>query len=344
MIHSLSYPGKNRSLSLLTAAAVSSLLWVCKSRAVEFNAIGFEGQTISNIPYATNVGIPNGTPVNTPFSYLFADGNNLQYFNNPSAGITDTDDASSGSNSIPDYYKASGFGWRLTGWQATNNISADYTLFNNSYVGNGAGLGADYSGGIAGRQTELSEAININRKFSPANGNLPSAPGLGDQFLDTHGSTGNTSLISLQFTATQNDSWFMTLAFGGRDGGSGNFRGYYRLLDGTTPVFTGNTSDLPFEAYTPLNPADTTLGSVPASLTTSMGVAQKDWEYFKQSFSVTAGSLYTLQVLLPEEQNFDFALGSNYTSTPGLVVVPEPSAAVLGMLGLAGLMRRRRRA
>ena len=325
-------------------AGVGFVLIAGSASAADFNAIGFEGQTINNIPYATNVGIPNGTTLNAPLSYLFVDGNNLQYFNNPAAGITDSDDAASGSNVVPDYYKSPDFGWKLDGWQTSNNTSATYGMFSSTYVGNGASLGGDYPGGIVGRQTELSETININRKFSPANGNLPAAPGLGDQFLDVQGSTGNTSQLSLQFMTTTSDSWFMTLAFGGRDAASGNFRGYFRLLDGATEVFSGATSDLAYEAYTPIDPGNTLLGSALTTSTTSLGVTQKDWEYFKHSFSVTAGTIYTLQVLLPEEQNFDFALGSTYTSTPGLTVVPEPSAAGMALLALGHLLVRRRRA
>ena len=320
--------------------------------AAQFNPIGFEGSTINNIPYATNVGIPNGTPVNTPFSYTFLDGNNLQSFNNASAGIVDSDDGSGGSNSVPDYYKSPQFGWKLDGWQTTNNTTANWNVFNNSYVGNGASAGTDYPGGIAGRTAELGEALNLNQKFSPAQGNLPSAPGLGEHFLDAWGSVGNTSQISLQFLTAQTDTFFITTAFGGRDSGSDNAKAYYRLIDSNNNVvFSGDTSATPYEAWTPINPSNPSAGSTAATKTNNVGVKQADWEYFKTTFNVTAGSLYTLQVLLPEEINFDLAIGSTYSYTPGIVTdfsaVPEPStygmAGVAVACGLIWLKRRKRR-
>ncbi len=317
----------------------------------QFNPVGFEGATVSGIPYATNVGIPNGTPANTRFSYTFVDGNNLQSFQNASAGIVDSDDGSGGSSSVPDYYKSSQFGWRIDGWQATNNTTANWNVFNNAYVGNGASLGEDYPGGIAGRQTELSEAININRNFSPAAGNLAKAQGLGDYFLDTHGSTGNTSQIALDFRVSQSDTFFITMAFGGRDGGSQAVRGYFRLLENGTSIFNGSTQDTPFESWTPIDGNNPSLGAVQTATPAGAGVTQKDWEYFKNTFAVTPGNNYTLQILLPEELNFDLAIGAQYSYTPGIITdfsaVPEASA--YGFAGLAcaagfALLRRRRRA
>ncbi len=341
--------------SRITPALIVGLLMLALAPrlAAQFNPIGFEGSTINNIPYATNVGIPNGTPANTPFSYTFVDGNNLQSFNNASAGIVDSDDGSGGSNSVPDYYKSPEFGWKLDGWQTTNNTTANWNSFNSSYVGNGASIGEDYPGGIAGRTTELSEALNLNQKFSPAQGNLPSAPGLGEHFLDAHGSTGNTSQISLVFQATLADTFFITMAFGGRDTGSQSTKGYYRLIDSNNNVvFSGDTSATPYEAWTPISPGNPSAGSTAATLTNNAGVTQADWEYFKTTFNVTAGSLYTLQILLPEELNFDLAIGSTYSYTPGIVTnfsaVPEPStygiAGVAVACGLIWLKRRKRRA
>lgn len=333
-----------RTSCLARAIALGVMVGGATAAWAQFNPVGFEGSTIYNIPYATNVGIPTGTPVNTPFSYTFAAGNNLQSFNNSGAGIVDSDDGSGGSNAVPDYYKSPEFAWRLNGWQATNNTTANWGVFNNSYVGNGASIGEDYPGGISGRQTELSEALNLNHLFSPAAGNLAKAPGLGDQFIDAHGSTGNTSQMSLTFLATQTDTFFITLAFGGRDANSQSYKSYFRLLDTTnsTVVFSGDTSQTPFEAWTPVNPASPSDGAVAASLTTNLGVTQKDWEYFKQTFNVSAGTTYTLEILMAEEINFDMALGAQYSYTPGIVTnfsaVPEPSTYGLAGLALVGVL------
>jgi hypothetical protein len=137
----------------------------------------------------------------------------------------------------------------------------------------------------------------------------------------------------------------MTLAFGGRDSGSENTRGYYRLIQGSTVIFSGDTSATPFEAYQ-------RLGTFPSNSTTDpspvgTGVRQNGWEYFKPAnFAVTANTRYTLELLLPDELNFDFALGSNYTNVPLIEIlpVPEPSTygafAAAGLIGLAAFRRR----
>lgn len=313
-----------------------------------FTAIGFEGQTIDGIPYSTATGIPNGVAPGSAFSYTFLPGNNLQNFNDSSKGIIDSDDGSSGGGSVPDYYKSSQFGWRLDGHRATSNTQAGWNTFDNTVVGNGASGGTDYPGGIAGRQAELGEAFNVNHLFSPATGNLAKAPGLGDQFLDVHGKTGFSAQMSLDFTATTAEIFYITMGFGGRDSGSQNVMAHYRLLEGSSVIFSGTTGDTPYEAWAPTDRGNPSAGAVAASLGVNPGVTQQDWEYFKHTFSVTAGHTYTLQVMLPEELNFDFALGSQYTHTPGIQIlpgfgaIPEPSAALLGVLGSFLFLRRKR--
>ncbi|WP_162525211.1 PEP-CTERM sorting domain-containing protein [Rariglobus hedericola] len=331
----------------------------------QFNPIGFEGSsTITNIPYSTSSGIPNGTPANTPYSYTFVDGNNIQSFKNSSAGTVDSDDGTGGTSAVPDYYKSPEFGWAINGYQATNNSSGTtntpvWNSFNSSHTGNGMGDGIDYPGGGTGQNTQFSEAININQKFSPANGNLAAAPGLGDHFLDVYDVVGYTAQLSLNFQATTNDVFFVTLAFGGRDGGSENQKGYYRLIEtGTgTVVFSGNTgyngstpitagAGTPgvtqFETWTPNGS-----GASAASSSTNIGVTQRDWEYFKETYAVTAGTTYTLQILLPEELNFDMAIGSQYSYTPNIItnfsVVPEASTFGLAGVGMLGLLLATRR-
>jgi hypothetical protein len=317
--------------------------------AMGFNPIGFEGN-VTDIPYDTSAGIPTGTPVGESFGYTFAAGNNLQNFRNTTLGIPDSDDASPSASGpgVPDYFKSPSFGWKLDGWNATNNSGPTFNTFDNSFVGNGAGQGVDYAGGIAGRNSEFSEALNVNRFFSPASGNLAQAPGLGDQFLDAQGRSGFSSQISLKFTVSADDQYFTTLGFGGRDSGSASARGYYRVVDANDSIlFSGSTSDNPFEAWTPIDPLNPSAGAVPTANPAGDGVTQKDWEYFKNTFDVVAGETYTLQLLLPEEQNFDFVLGSTYTNTPGVVIIsqiPEPSSlAALAVTSLGLVLRRRRR-
>ncbi len=299
----------------------------------QFDPIGFEGSTIYQIPYSTGVGIPNGTPVGSSFGYTFIPGNNLQ-----------------GISGVSYYSQAPSFGWRIDGYQATDNTSAQWNVFNNSYIGNGAGQGEGYPGtGYASNQT-ISDAININRDYSPANGNLPSAPGLGSQFLDVWASRGNTSQIALDFRTTTADTFFMTLAFGGRDAGSATAKSYYRLLntDTSAVVFSGDTSQTPFEAWKPINTSNPSAGSQVAAKLNDAGVIQQDWEYFKQTFGVTANTSYTLQVLLPEEVNLDLALGAQYNYTPGVITdfSAVPEASTYGLMGLgatAALMVLHRR-
>jgi hypothetical protein len=336
----------NTPLALTRAIVVLGLL---TSISQGFDPIGFEGN-LTDIPYDASVGIPNGTPVGGPISYNFTPGNNLQSFRNSNLGIPDSDDGTPNTNgsAVPDYYKSPSFGWKLDGWNDTNNTSATFNTFNSTFVGNGAGNGTDYTGGVAGRTTELSEALNVNRFFSPASGNLAQAPGLGDQFLDTHGKPGFSSQISLKFTATSDDEYYTTLGFGGRDNGSATARGYYQLIDSNNLIiFSGSTSDNPFESWTPIDPLNPSNGAVLTNSPADTGVTQKDWEYFKNTFNVVANETYTLQLLLPEEQNFDFVLGSTYTNTPGIEIisqVPEPES--LGALVISAIcigLRRRRR-
>lgn len=333
----------------------------------QFNPIGFEGSaTVSNIPYSTSTGIPSGTPANTAFSYTFVDGNNIQSFKNSSAGTADSDDGTGGTTAVPDYYKSPEFGWRIDGYQATNNSSGTtntpaWNSFLASHTGNGVSDGIDYPGGVAGRNTEWSEAININQKFSPANGNLAAAPGLGDHFLDVYDASNYSAQLSLNFQATTADVFFVTLAFGGRDAGSANQKAYYRLIDQDTGtvVFSGNTGNngttpitagvgtpgvTQFETWTP----DGSGGAIQTSSNTNIGVTQRDWEFFKETYAVTAGTTYTLQILLPEEINFDMAIGSQYSYTPNIITnfsaVPEPAAYGLAGVALAGFLLWNRQA
>ncbi len=337
----------NHTPLVLTRTFVA--LGLLTSLAKGFDPIGFEGN-LNDIPYGTNVGIPNGTPVGGPISYDFVAGNNLQSFKNSNLGIPDSDDGTPNTSggAVPDYYKSPTFGWKLDGWNATNNSTATYNTFSSTFVGNGASIGTDYAGGVAGRNTELSEALNVNRYFSPASGNLAKAPGLGDQFLDAQGKAGFTSQISLKFTAASNDEYFTTLGFGGRDSGSDTARGYYRIIDSNEQlIISGSTSDNPFESWTPIDPLNPSAGAVLTETPAGTGVTQKDWEYFKNTFNVVANETYILQILLPEEQNFDFVLGSTYTSTPGIEIlsqIPEPTsfAALLISAICIGLRRRNR--
>lgn len=339
----ISAPLAQKVASALTVLAFTSL-----PALGAFTAIGFEGQTIDGIPYSTANGIPDGVAVGSEYSYTFLPGNNLQNFNDGSKGIVDSDDGTSGGGFVPDYYKSSQFGWRLDGHRTTSNSEAGWNSFSSSMTGGGAGGGTDYPGGPAGRNSELGEAFNLNRTFSPATGNLAKAPGLGDQFLDVHGAIGYSAQMTLDFTSSTSEIYYITMGFGGRDNGSQNVMAFYRLLEGSTVIFSGTTGDNPYEAWAPTDRGNPSAGAVATTLGVNPGVTQQDWEYFKHTFSVTAGKTYSLQVMLPEELNFDFALGTQYTHTPGIQVlpafgaIPEPSSALLGVLGSALLLRRKR--
>jgi hypothetical protein len=71
-------------------------------------------------------------------------------------------------------------------------------------------------------------------------------------------------------------------------------------------------------------------------------VTQTDWEYFQFSnIQVTAGTIYTVDIVMPEEQNLDWVLGSAYTVMPG-AQIPEPSSLLLGAFAAVSLLFRRR--
>jgi hypothetical protein len=191
---------KSLTQVLATALAIS----VTTIAYGQYSAIGFEGGTIGNIPWGTNVGVPAGVATGATFSYTFVDGNNLMSFGSTAGGaIADSDDPGAGSATVPDYYKSPDFGWQMVGYKTTNNTAANWTTFSSSYVGNGNSNGTDYPGTGALR-ADWGEGFNINKNFSPAYTNLAKAPGLGDYFLDTHVSPGNTSQIKLDFQTSAN--------------------------------------------------------------------------------------------------------------------------------------------
>ena len=341
---------RNFALAVTTAASLQA----------QFNAIGFEGGTIQNIPNNANVGVPTASIGAGPFSYTFATGNNLQSFQDPTKGTVDADDVFTGSNTVsavPDYYKSPEFLWKVDGFLVTNNTTPQWNTFNASYYPSTQAVaknGEDLPGAPSGRNTELTETLNINKDFSPASGNLPSAPGLGSQFLDTHATAGNSTQFSLSFNAATTMSLYATFAFGGRDStnDSATTRAYYRLYDNTssTVVFSGSTSDVPYQSWTATNPSNPSLGSTLRANLTDVGVKWVDWEYFKNGFSVTAGHAYTLQIIQPNEINFDMAIGSSYTNIYGISggnIIPVPEASAYGAVGVGlaagfALLRRRR--
>jgi PEP-CTERM motif len=315
-------------------------LCVFPSALHAFNAIGFEGNELHGIPNLPTTGVPTGVTSST-FNYTLKTGNNLQTFRNAGAGTVDSDDVlpgTTGSGSVPDYFKAPEFGWILQGYVNTSLTTANWNAFQSDATGASAPQGTDFPGAQSGQTTELGEAFNVNRFFSPAQGNLAAAPGLGDQFLDVWnagGTPGVAAQMSIDITATQNTLWTGTFGFGGRDLLSDQANSFFRLRDGATVLFSGSTGDVPFEYWTDSN--------VQGSVSASNGVTQTDWEYFKFSdISVTAGKVYTVDVIMPEEQNFDWVLGAAYTVLPG-AQVPEPSSLLLGVATALGLLVRRRR-
>lgn len=381
-----SSPRSSRIRSLRSLASAVTLTTTVSLHA-QFNAIGFEGQTIQSIPYDTSIGIPAGKTANQPFSYTLASGNNLQSFqsgnNTVAGGFYDTDDKYSGSattTSVPDYYRSPEFLWRVDGFKDvtptgtnpgwdTGFLTGTTKLkgSNASAVGTGgyttgdnqpqnqptehsqSGVTGATAMGVDGTTRQFSEQFNINRDYSPAAGNLPKAPGLGDQFLDTHLTVGASSQFSLSFNSNVSQSFYATFAFGGRDSGSDSSRAYFRIIDTAGSVLVtgsdGSTNDTPFESWT---------GPLAAPVTTTTyaatGVTQANWEYFKKTFSLVAGHNYKLQIMMPNEINFDMVIGTNYTNISSITggnLTPVPEAASYGIAGVGlaagfALLRRRR--
>jgi hypothetical protein len=233
----------------------------------------------------------------------------------------------------------------MVGFKPTNNIIADWTTFDSTFIGSGNFRGVDYPGS----GSDIGETFNINKNFSPAYTNLAAAPGLGDYFLDVYGGSSTiTSQIKLDFRTGANALYDITLAFGGRDIDSENQRGYFRLLQGNTVVFSGDTNDSPFQAYERTGTGPNYVAALDGA-PSRFGVKQNGWEYFKSSFNVEANTIYTLELLLPDQLNFDFALGSEYTNVPNIEIVPVPepgtygALAAAGLIGLAALRRRAKR-
>lgn len=352
---------------LAAATAVVGLITLNEAFA-QFNAIGFEGATIQNIPYDTTVGIPAAYVAGgVAFPYTFATGNNLQSFKSQAAGTADTDDSPTATGtSVPDYYRSPEFIWRTDGFKTTQATSPGWnTGFNAAYApttgGGAADMGHNFPGKSAPQGTNVdgqwSENFNVNRFFSVAAGSLPAAPGLGDQFLDTHlsprvigaPSSYVSSQFTLKFSVSTSASLYMTLAFGGRDAESESQRAWYRVYDSTpgyeATLVEGSTADVPFESWYGPYP------SVPTKRAndSSTGVAHSDWEYFKSTYSVVSGHSYELQILMPEEINFDMVLGSGYTNIASvyggtLVAIPEASTngVAAGILSVGLVLLRRR--
>ena len=364
------------SRALRRAGGALGLGLTCSLHA-QFNAIGFEGSTIQNIPNAANVGVPTGS--GSTFSYTFASGNNLQVFNNPSAGTVDSDDVgfsgAGSTSSVPDYYRSSEFLWTHIGFKVTptdntnpgwdtgfsttyGNGAANTPVSGISYQSDGYANGDNNPGGsgvrASGTDNQYAEMFNINRNFS-STGNLSAAPGLGSQFLDTHLSPGMSSQFELYFSADQSRTFYTTLAFGGRDNtrgtNSANQRSYFRLYDVTAgaSVISGDTTDTPNETWDCGNAGAVTTPVLVAS-DGSVGVTQTNWEYFRLNFAVVSGHSYKLQVMMANEINFDVVIGDTYNNIAGIVggkivAVPEASTYGLAGVGLAAgfaLLRRRR--
>lgn len=289
-------------------------------------AFGFE-DGLSNIPGYSG-------------SYNFVEGNNLQY-----------------GASVPDYYKSPDFGWQLQGWTPYSSTQAKWYNFDSTYVGNGANNISYPGNGATG--AALNDAFNINKIFSPASGNLPFAPGLGNQFMDTwgkpnNGDVGDSAQMNLVFTATKTTSLLFTLAFGGRDANSQNTVGFYRIIEGNSILFSGSTNDSgsnpnPFQLWKP-DAANSFTSSLADASTTknnnNAGVTQREWEYYQVgnltgtngAFVAQANHIYQLQIMLPDELNFDLALGTGYSEFSNLVVPPVPEPSTYGLLGAGSLL------
>lgn len=350
-------------LSLFASVFLLLTASLCQAQVNYGFAFGFEGD-LNQIPgYATNGG-----------TYAMVSGNNLQRNTTPTF--------------VPDYYQSPDFGWQLQGYARYSSTQANWydfaESFSTNYLGNGqASWESTYNKttdpisypGNGGTPATFGEAFNVNKNFSPTG--LPSAPGLGSQFLDIWGSHPSTAdpigfseQMNLQFTAAEAGNLFLTLAFGGRDQGNtqdGVFNynsadrvGYYRLIEGNTIIASGSTDNrglLPqpdeyWVASTNSSVASAASSTVLNNLATA-GVTKRNWEYYQlgtadgtggDAIALVAGHTYQLQIMLPDELNFDIATGTQYFYVPPLVPIPEPSTyGLLGAGALAGLVAFRRR-
>lgn len=284
-------------------------------------------------------------------SYTFKTGNNLQNANTTGGYIT------------PDYHWSPNFGWQIDGYVAQSNTVGNFInpgsgTMSSTYTGIDAKVDAPgrTNNSIYGTD-RYADAYNINVGYS--NTGLFAAPGLGNNFLDTYTDRTTTKAftaqMSLSFVSTLDTSLQMTLAFGGRDDYGSNqsslYTAWFRIIDTSANnliVASGNTGSGNQSAmsyyYTPANPTLNLVGSAPSNA----GVNYQAWEYYTVNWTGTAGHTYDLQVLMPEEINFDIAQGAQFTNIPGVTLPPIPEPSTYGLLGAGALLslvafRRKRR-
>lgn len=327
-----------------------------------FNPFTFEGSYIeghygAGSSFTFNVGSPSGG--------TFLQANNLQ-----------------NGSSAPNYHWAPNFGWRIDGYTLQSKTQGNFI----DPSANGATANGSYNGGQPGiaypsntidintnGNDRLADAFNLNRYYSLTG--LASAPGLGTNYMDTYtkrsyAEGGNyNAQASLAFVSNFDQNLFVTLAFGGRDNGrpagesgstlsneSSKYMAWFRIVDRTTGdvvngtlgnTGSGNKSNM-LEYYKDRSSTNSLLPDK-SNAPTDDGVDFQSWEYYKLNWSAQVGHTYDLQILLPEELNFDLAFGSNYSNLTSYVTlppIPEPSTyALFGAGSLAGLalIRRQRK-
>lgn len=347
----------SRNLAWLCLACLPALGLAQVNYGNAFNPFTFEGDYIeghygAGSSFTFNVGPASGG--------TFLQANNLQ-----------------DGTSAPNYHWAPTFGWQIDGYTAQSNTQGNFLGLAGdtgvAYSAYNAGQpGIAYPGNTIDSNTmgndRLADAFNLNRYYSITG--LASAPGLGNNYMDTYTKRSYTTngaynaQASLDFVSNATQELYLTLAFGGRDNArldnanitneSSKYMAWFRVVDLTLGTVvdgslgnTGASNKANMLEYYKDRSSTNSLLADNSNAPTDDGVDFQSWEYYKLTWNAIEGHQYDLQILLPEEINFDLAFGSQYSNITTFVDLPPiPEPSTYGMVGagaLAGLALWRRR-